>query len=255
MQTHRSRLLHRIRMTVCATTLLAITPFAAAQQIKVDKTNRTLAITATDSAMAMADTAQVHIGYQVYGPDSETAYANASKTSNAIAKSLSDAGIPKDAIQSESQNIAETQPYEVEKLSPAEQAQRKYRVQQSWTVKTSADNAAKILNDAVNAGANQSGQIDWTLADENALEAQAAGKALVRARGIAEQMAKGLNVKLGDLIYASNQAQTYGVTTMSGTNAMRAAVEMKGTPAPPPLSLGPRKVERSATVYAVFSIE
>ncbi|HEX4020535.1 MAG TPA: SIMPL domain-containing protein [Acidobacteriaceae bacterium] len=241
-------------MTMCAGILLAMVALSSAQQIKVDKTNRAISITATDSATAMADTAIVHIGYQVYGPDSETAYANGSKASNAIAKALADAGVPKDAIQSESQNIAETQPYENEKLPPAEQAQRKFRVQQSWTVKTKADNAAKILNDAVNAGANQSGQIDWTLADENALEAQAAGKALVRARGIAEQMAKGLGVKLGDLIYASNQQQApVAVDRIQAFLANGPVV--KAAPAPLPLSLNPRKVERSATVYAVFAIE
>jgi len=242
---------------LCAIAAFLFTSATHAQQIKVDKTNRTIAVSTSDTATAMADTAIVHIGYQLYGPDSQTAYANGSKASNAIAKALADAGVPKDAIQSNSQSIAETQPYEIEKLTPAEQAQRKFRVQQSWTVKTKADDAAKILNEAVNAGANQSGQIDWTLADENALEAQAAGKALVRARGIAEQMAKGLGVKLGDLIYASNQQPTHVVAGISAGVAGGAmgAMAMRAAAPTPPLSLSPNKVERSATVYAVFTIE
>src|SRR6202044_453030 len=86
-------------------------------------------------------------------------------------------------------------------------AQRKFQVTQSWTVRTNADDAAKTLDLAVKAGANQSGQIDWSMKDENAAQAEAASKALQRARTVAGQMAKGLDVKLGALIYASNETQ------------------------------------------------
>ena len=44
-----------------------------------------------------------------------------------------------------------------------------------------SSDAAKVLDIAVKAGANQSGAIDWSLKDENAPQAQAAGKALQRA--------------------------------------------------------------------------
>jgi uncharacterized protein YggE len=245
--------LKNISAIACAGCFL--TAMAYSQQIQVNKDNRTLAITASDTASAMADTATVHIGFVAYAPDAAEAYAKGSAASNAIAKALAGAGVAKAALQSESQNISETPQYELEKLPPAEQAQKKFQVRQSWTVKTKADDAARILNTAVNAGANQSGQIDWSVADENALEAQAAGKALSRARAIASQMAQGLNIKLGDLIYASNQAleprpmmmRSAGVEGMAGMGGSIAT--------PAPLAISPRKIERSATVYAVFSIQ
>ena len=242
---HRS-----ILVMVCAGCLFAASAYP--QQIQVNKDNRTLAITASDSASAMADIATVHIGFVVYGPDAQAAYAKGSAASNAIAQSLANIGVAKAALQSESQNIAETPQFELEKLPPAEQAQRKFQLRQSWTVRTKADDAAKTLNTAVNAGANQSGQIDWSVADENALEAQAAGKALARARAIASQMAQGLGIKLGDLIYASNQAPEPAPRPM-----MMRAMASGGGPGsePAPLAISPQKVERSATVYAVFSIE
>lgn len=232
-------------------------PAVRAQDIKIDKSNRTIAVTATDSAETMADTALIHIGFVVYAPDAQAAYAEGSKTSNAIAKALTDVGIVKSALQSESQSIAETQPYEMEKLPPAEQAQRKFRVQQSWTVKTKADDAAKVLNLAINAGANQSGQITWAVTDENALEAQAAGKALARARLIAAQMAQGLGIKLGDLLYASNQAAEPRPLMMrsAGVAGMAAGGMLAEKSAPAPLSIHPHKIQRSATVYAVFAIQ
>ncbi len=46
-----------------------------AQQIDVNKNNRTIAVTATDKATADAEVAIVHIGFQVYAADSQAAYA------------------------------------------------------------------------------------------------------------------------------------------------------------------------------------
>lgn len=224
----------------------------SAQQIKISKENRTIAITATDTASAMADTATVHVGFVEYAPDAQSAYAKGSKISNAIIGALMAKGVGKADIQSQSQSVAETQQYELDKLPPAEQAQRRFQVRQSWTVQTNADDAASVLNTAVNAGANSSGQIEWTVADEKALEAKAAANALARARAIASQMAQGLGIQLGELIYASNQAPEAPRPIMMRSMAMAAP---KAEAAAAPLAITAQKVERSATVYAVFAIQ
>jgi uncharacterized protein YggE len=228
--------------------VLATTP-SNAQTIQVNAANRTLAITATDKVIVMADTATVHIGFIAYGPDSDTAYATGSRISNAIVKALTASGIPNDAIESENQNVSPVQEYQIDKLTPAEKAQRKFQVVQSWTVRTPADNAAKTLDIAVKAGANQSGQIEWSLKDENAAQAEAAAKALQRARTVAAEMAKGLNVKFGPLLFASNETQAQPPIPIIRGMAAKAA-----TPAEP-LAINPRRIEKSATVYAVFAIE
>ena len=225
---------------------------AQAQTVQVSKDNRTIAITATDKVTVMADTATVHIGFITYGPDKDAAYAVGSTLSNAIVKALTNAGIPSDAIESENQNISPVQEYQIDKLTPAEKAQRKFQVTQSWTVRTNAADAAKTLDLAVKAGANQSGQIDWSLKDENAPQAEAAAKALQRARTVAGEMAKGLDVKLGNLIYASNETQAEPVRPMMKTMESMGAGPM---PAAPPLAINPRRIEKSATVYAIFAIE
>ena len=234
-----------------ATAALAFT--AQSQTVQVNSANRTIAITATDKVTVLADTASVHVGFITYGPDSDAAYANGSRLSNAIVKALTTAGIPNDAIESENQNVSPVQEYQVDKLTPAEKAQRKFQVTQSWTVRTNAADAAKTLDLAVKAGANQSGQIDWSLKDENAAQAEAAAKALQRARTVAGEMAKSLNVKLGPLLFASNETQAEPVRPL-----MR-VMDMKGgavaAPPPPPLAINARQIEKSATVYAVFAIE
>jgi hypothetical protein len=198
----------------------------------------------------MADTATVHIGFIIYGPDKDAAYAAGSTLSNAIVKALTSAGVPGDAIESENQNLSPVQEYQIDKLTPAEKAQRKFQLSQSWTVRTNAADAAKTLDVAVKAGANQSGQIDWSLKDENTPQAEAAAKALQRARTVAGQMATGMGVKLGALIFASNETQAEPPRPL-----MRAMAAPQLAEKVQPLAINPRRIEKSATVYAVFAIE
>jgi uncharacterized protein YggE len=239
-----------LRLSALAVFAAALAATASAQTIQVNKENRTIAVTSTDKVTVLADTANVHIGFIAYGPDSDSAYANGSRTSNAIIKALTAAGIPKGTIESENQNLAPVQNYQLEKLTPAEKAQRQFVVNQSWTVRTPADNAAKVLDIAVKAGANQSGQIEWSFKDEHAPEAEAAAKALKGARTQAEQMAGSLNAKLGVLLYASNEVPGPIRPLMRSMTAAPMAMEKVE-----PLAINPRQIEKSATVYAVFAIE
>jgi uncharacterized protein len=221
------------------------------QGIAVSKENRSIAITATDSVIVMADVGTVHVGFIVYGVDHDSAYTTGSKVSNAVIDALKRAGVPADAIESENQNLTEVQPFQLNQLAPEEKSKRKWELAQSWTVRTNADDAAKVLDIAVKAGANQSGGIDWSLKDDNAPQAQAAAKALQRARTVAEEMAKGLTVKLGALIFASNQTQAEPVRpVMARMQAMAAPAQ-----ASRPLAINARRIEKMATVYAVFAIE
>lgn len=241
----------RFRTTMFALSLVAFSISGSAQTIQVNRDNRTIAITATDKVTAIADQATLHIGFIAYGPDSNTAYANGSRVSNAIVKALTDAGIPKESIQSENQQITPVQNYQIDKLTEAQKAQRQFQVQQSWTVKQSANDAAKMLDLAVKAGANSSGQIEWGFKDEKTPEAQAATKALQSARAQAEQMATSLNAKLGVLLYASNEVQPSGPRPMMMMKAGAAAPMDRVEP----LAINPREIEKTATVYAVFAIE
>lgn len=242
-------MLKRISLAVLIT--FAATAVAAnAQTIQVTRSNRTLEVTTTASASAMADTAVLHIGYTVYGPTSKDAYAKASETSNAIAEALQQAGIAKDQIQSISQSVNATQPYENQNLTPEQKAERQYRAEQTWTVRLPAKEAAKILNVAVEAGANNSGNIDWELANPDALEAKAAAKALTHDKQIATAMANGLGVSLGPLLYASNQTQQHIIYPMMAAQAMAPAAKSVK-----PLAINPQRISQSATIRAIFSIE
>jgi uncharacterized protein YggE len=240
---------NRLHALVLCTAAFATT--ATAQIIQVNKENRTIAITATDKVTAQADTATVHIGFIVYGPDSDWAYATGSRISNGIIQALTTADVPADAIESESQSVSPVQSYQQEKMTPAEKAQHQFQVTQSWTVRTSAADAAKVLDIAVKAGANQSGQIDWSLKDESGPQAEAAAKALSSARLQAAQMAHSLNAKVGALLYASNQIEVSQIRPVMAAMAAPMTTQSKVAP----LAINPRQIEKIATVYAVFAIE
>lgn len=226
-----------------------------AQTIQVNQNNRTIAVTVTDKATAEADSATVHIGFEIYAADASGAYAAGSQSSNTIIDALHKAGVDDKAIESEGQGLRRTEFGDNDKESEVDRAKKQFTITQSWTVKCSATNAAKVLHIAVEAGANSSGQVDWDVRDRAGLQAQAAAKALQHAQAIADQMAKGLNAHLGALIYASNQTPFQRVASFATLNTEAASIDAMPPPPPPPLALKPQQVEESATVYAVFAIQ
>jgi uncharacterized protein len=229
---------------------LAVAGFA--QTIQVNPNNRTIAVTVSDKASTVADVATVHIGFEAYAADADSAYTAGTQVSNAIIDALHKAGVEDKAIESESQLLQQNVQFD-DKEPEADRAKRRFVLTQSWTVKTTAADAAKVLHVAVEAGANNSGAIDWDLKDRPGLQAQAAAKALEHARAIADQMAKGLNTHLGALIYASNEAppQGFGQGSGGGYGGGMIMTAVKAIP----LAISPQKIEESATVYAVFAIQ
>ena len=233
-----------------AATLFAATSFAQiSQTLNINKDNRSITVSATDTAFAMADQAVVNIGYQAYGEDEQTAYAEGSRRSNAIAEALASTHVPADTIESQDQNLQPLNEYELKNM-PASLKNVKFRITQSWTVRTTPNDAARILDVAVKAGANQSGSIGWEMKDPSLLEAAASAKALAHAQAIAARMAEGLHIKVGSLLYASNQPQE--VVRPMPMMAMSMRAKTADTKA---LSISARRVERASTVFAIFSIE
>lgn len=208
---------------------------------KIDSANRTLAVSANETVNADADVAILHIGFETAPADAKTAYAQGAQTSNAIIAAVKKAGVTESDIHSESQYLEpDTAP-----------KSHKFKLTQQWTVKTTPERAAEILDDAITAGANDSGEIEWTVKDEHPLEEQALDKAAARARENAGVLAKGMEVRLGALLYVSNQL----ATPVLPRPMMRSFAIAGNAQAPPPLAIEPHKVTREATVYAVFAIE
>jgi uncharacterized protein len=224
--------------------LLAGTGAAIAQQpgqpdLKIDSANRTLTVSAENSVTVEPDVAILHVGFETLPTDAKSAYTDGAKTSNAIIGALKQAGVPESAIRSEWQH-----------LNSVYDKPHKFTLQQQWTVRVKPERAAEILDVAVTAGANNSGQIDWDVDDEQALQDKALEGAAARARAQAAVLARGMGVKLGALVYVSNQVSAPVMPIRAF--AMKASL---GAGAPQPLAIEPHKVSSSANVYAVFAIE
>ena len=222
---------------------------APAQTVQVSRDNRTVSVTATERVSLTADTASVHVGYTLFGRDRDSAYSAATTLSSAIIKALTDSGITLDTIESDSQGIEPVQNFAVEHLSPADAANRRFQVQQSWLVRVPAEAAGKTLDTAILAGANQSGQIDWSLRDEDQASSSAASRAIDRAHTLAAQMVSPFGGKVGALLFASNDNESTTVRPMA------MAAMHKVADANQHLAINPRRIERSVTVHAIFAVE
>jgi len=230
--------------------VIASSGLLLAQDIQVNRQNKTIAVTADDSVTADAEIAVLEMGYHNYAPTQDSAFYENVRVAEQITKAFLDAKIPKANIETEKLRLSRTEIDE--KWTADMKKDRQFTAEQSWHVTVSASQAHAVVDLAVKAGANELDDVQWNVADPVALQAKAGSAALAKARTVADQMAKGLGTKLGELVYASNRAPV--AKMYRGMEAM-AALAPPPPPPPPKLTLFPQKVKSDATVYAVFSIE
>ncbi len=228
----------------------------AAQQVTVSQSNRTIAVTADESVSVDPDLAIVTLGYENYALTEKAAYEENVRMANAIVEAMVKAGLDRRFIESD--NLSVDRAERDDKWTLEERKQRQFSAHQSWKVKVPVDQAQKLVDVAMHAGATFVGNVDWEVVDRAALQAKAGAAALAKARMIAEQMARGLNAKLGPLVYASNKAPEAKSFPVYAKEVARNAMNISqsgAAPEKPGLTLFPQKVKESATVYAVFAIE
>ena len=233
-----------------------LTGAISAQTIQINRENKTIAISTTDEATAVADVAAVTVGFEVYDADFESTYADGGKISHAVLDALHKIGIDDKSIESSSQGLEQNTNFD-DKDKPEQRAKKQFVMRQSWEVSVPPSAAAEVIRVAIAAGANKSGAIDWRYSDRKALQAKAAENALVKARAVASQMADGLHVTLGSLVYASNETPNVklfipgrGFKVYSSEASVASSINLL-----PTLEIRPQTIREEATVYAVFAIE
>jgi uncharacterized protein len=240
-----------VKRFVLMLALIAITGLMFAQDIQVNRQNKTIAVTAEESTTADAEVAVLAIGYHNYGITQDAAFQENVRAAERITKALLDAKVSKENIETDKLRLARTEIDE--KWTADMKKDRQFTAEQSWHMTVSASEAQAVVDLAVRAGANEVEDVEWNVADPVALQAKASGAALAKARTVANQMAKGLGTKLGELVYASNRAPV--AKMWRGVTVNTEAAVLAPPPPPPRLTLFPQKVKSEATVYAVFSIE
>ncbi|HSA93123.1 MAG TPA: SIMPL domain-containing protein [Terriglobales bacterium] len=215
----------------------------------MNRTNRTVSVTATESVEVPAELAIVEIGCQSFGETREAVLEDNFRTSQRITEAVERVGVPKANIQTS--NLRLSQIFENDKVLEQIARGRRFVANQGWQVQVSAERADSVIEAATRAGANVLGTVRWTVRDPAALEGRAAAVAMMRVRKVAEEMAAGLGGKLGELIYASNELETRyevggGVFAGEGPGV---------GPEQRSLRLFPQKVSRRASVHAVFALQ
>lgn len=233
--------------------LLAPSLLAQNANVQINRENKTISVTSDHTLTVDPEIALVRVGFRNTSPQKEAVYRENVRVADAILKALKDAGIVDQQISTETLTL-ERQEQDDTRLVKPEMLQ--FEAFQNWTVRVAARDAQAVIELAAKAGANEISDPTWTVTDAVALEAQAYGAALVKARKIAEQMALGLGGQLGDLVYATNSANP--LYSRGYNNLIASAAETSGGPIKRPepvLKIFPKKVERRVQVVAVFNLK
>ena len=237
------------RLALCSFFSLVLLPVAApAQPQHASSDRKTIEISATEKVQVAADTATVKIGYQNLSATKDAAYAENTRMANKIIQAILDAGVPKEAIETESLKLGQ----EEERYEAKSNQASKYNALQEWQIHSSASEAQKIVDIAVAAGANQIENVVWSVKDPDELEAKAYAAALNRAKNLAEQTASHMHLKLGEIISIGNSASRFDrVLFGRGGLAMYAMIAEAKLPM---LKLQPGLVEREASVTITYAV-
>ena len=244
----------KLRRYLLAVVLVIFPAVTGAQSVQVNQQNRTIEIAATSSIEITADRVTITAGYHSYGPTHEAAFADNARVAAEILKAWTDAGVAQKSISTNALNSHATSEDDLKDMTLADRKQKLYEVAQSWKITEKIEVAEKLLDIAVDAGANDIEDPEWELADPDAAEGQAYASALEKARAIADQMAKSFGAKTGALLYASNQSRASQFLTTLNTEAATLRVKKNYTKRPD-TKLLPQKIEKSGYVRAIFALE
>ena len=209
---------------------------------------KTIEVSATEKIEVIAEIATLKIGCQNQAATKDAAYAENTRIANKVIQALLDAGVPKQAIETETLNLEQEQDrYGVKPNQPP-----KYLASQKWQIRAEASEAQKIVDIAVAAGANQIENVEWSVKEPSQLEAKAYAAALRRAKSIAEQTASQTGLKLGEIVSIVNS--TSSSNRFGRVNAGGFAFAMVAGPKVAMLKLQLGMVEHEASVTVTYSI-
>ena len=238
--------------------LLFLSVPAGAQTVQVNSQNRTIEVAAESSIEITADRVAITVGYRNFGATHDDAFADNARVAARILKAWQDAGVDPKTIATAELNSHPVPEDDLRTMSAADRKAKQFEAFQSWRISESPEVAQKLLDIAVDAGANEVGTPDWSLSNSAAADNQAYAAALASAHSIADQMAGSFGGKTGPLLYASNTARRFDVQAGGGGGAgggMFRDFDRATPKSRPETKLLPQKIQRSAYVRAIFALE
>jgi uncharacterized protein YggE len=188
----------------------------------------TITVTGEGTATAIPDTATISFGATATGADVATVEKNVTDTINAALASVKAAGIPDSDITTTSYNVS---PHYTSPVCPpggvfcpSTSTQSGYDVTESVQVKvTDTSKVSTILGGLATANVTNVSGPDFVVADPSAVQAQARGQAIEKARADAEVLAGQLGVSLGKVVsFSDNSGGIAPQPMFAGSSAMTA---------------------------------
>ncbi|MDP3645849.1 MAG: SIMPL domain-containing protein [bacterium] len=203
--THWPRMMAATALGVLALFLLAAT-FAEFKGIRfigsgVNATN-VISVSGEGEVFAVPDMATFSVTVQEEAKEVKDAQDTATKKNNDIIAYLKGAGVDEKDIQTTDYNVYPQYDYANATCSggycpPGKQTLRGFQVSQTLTVKVrDTKKAGDLLSGVGSRGASQVSGLNFTIDDQDALEAEARDKAITDAKEKAEVLAKSLGVTI-----------------------------------------------------------
>lgn len=220
----------------------------------------TITVSGEGEVSAVPDTATFSVTIQETATDVEVAQTTATKKSNDIVAYLKGEGIDAKDIKTADYSIYPQYEYSrsvcpaasdgVVYCPPGKQTLSGYQVSQTITVKVrDTEKAGALLSGVGSKGASSVSGLSFTIDDQDALEAEARGKAIDSAREKAEVLAKQLDVSLVRVVGFSENGNypTYYAKAEFATLASDAMGRGGAAPAPE-LPTGENKITSNVSV-------
>lgn len=234
--------------------VLALLLFAACQPVVVQPSQpedkRQITVSSTSELNQKADQVEINLGVETTAPDAATSQRNNAQIADKIVSALKAAGLTDDEISTAGYNVYERQDWDPQLQRSVSKG---YTTTNTVHVKTTKiEKAGAIIDASAKAGANQVNSIQFTLTKtaQDALKKEAIKKATIDARGKAESIAEGLNVKLGNVASVSESNVYFPPIYARGYESAMALKD--AAPALPPISAG--DVSVTATISVVYNI-
>jgi uncharacterized protein len=246
----------RIKLGIAVGVLLWTATAVFSQEIQVNRQNKTVEVGVKITISAEAEIADVTIGCLTYGDSHNETYNDNLRSADKVLKAILAFGVPKENISSTRIELSETDSDERDNKGSKQTKPRRFKAHQSWKIRVSAGDAQKVIDIAIQAGANGIESVEWGVKDPAAFEARARAAALEKARTVAAELAKSLDAKIGEPLYISNEMVEITYVSKRGSDKPD-YVDQKGVFETPEfkLQLFPEKIQEEARVQVVFALE
>jgi uncharacterized protein YggE len=208
--------------------------------VAADQSPDTITVTGTGESRSDPDMATLNLGVNVSDLDISQAVADSNQTIAAITDAVKGLGVEESDIQTTNFNVWPEDVYDRDTGQPT--GSRRFHVDSTVQINVrQVDDVGKILEAAIQSGANNIYGLNFGIQDTHGLSAEARTAALADARSRAEQVANELGVALGQVrsVVDNSGGTVYPVFQGAGIG---------GGGGEPPISQGQMTVTVNVTV-------